>query len=197
MTQVSANIFVDQPEMADKAKQLFNESRENVATFYGPARSKPVIVMCTTISCQNKFGLRPLGLAVGRRTVLLAPNGMNTTILTHELLHIELRENYGIQDMFNPRFPSWFDEGLASYLSLDERYQQPVEARDADWVKKARNFRVWNRLHRVHHWSETYGAAARLVREIDEKIGRDGLKSFINKVRNGADFEETLTEAMR
>lgn len=171
---LSEGVFIDDPARAAEAAALIAQADAAAAGFFGPLRSTPIWVICTTPRCQTRFGIKPRGLAIGRRHILVAPKGVTATLLTHERVHIELRRHMGVRDMWDPRFPAWFDEGLASHISGDTRLVRPNDPRDADWIKQAVTFRDWGRLHAPDgaNWPQTYGAAARLVAEIEATLGR-------------------------
>lgn len=61
------------------------------------------------------------GLAYGKALVLIGAlawqNANPETIITHELLHAELHKSLTLRDISVPRFPMWFDEGLASWIA--------------------------------------------------------------------------------
>ncbi|MEM6495696.1 MAG: hypothetical protein AAF709_03095, partial [Pseudomonadota bacterium] len=57
---------------------------------------------------------------------------------------------------------------------------------------QVKTFRDWSRFTDQVGWRTSYGAAATAVRRIDRKLGRSGLKRFIDSVLQGADFDDTL-----
>lgn len=93
-----------------------------------------------------------------------------------------------LSDPWHQRFPAWFDEGLASVLSHDDRLTTYADPRDADWIKQAQGFRQWGRLHRDHKWQDTYGVAYALVAEMREVLGQDGLRHFVDQAAQNGDF---------
>lgn len=189
LTAAGPGLWVDDRARAADVRTLAARADRTVAGFFGPLETRPRIVFCTTRRCADDFGLRPRGLTYGAHLVFIGPEGMNETIVTHERTHAELHRALRLSDLWDQRVPSWFDEGLASHLSGDTRYHRPVNARDADWICAARSFRDWGRLHPEHDWRATYGAAARLVEEIEEIQGRDGLRDLVEAVEAGASFD--------
>lgn len=197
MAQPAPNLYIDAPEAAPAVLAMIAEAERVTAAFFGALRADPTYVVCTTQACRDGFGIRPKGLSLGYQLILLAPTGLDQTIVTHERIHAELHRFMGLRDLIDPRFPAWFDEGLASHISGDTRLNRPANPRDADWIKSARTFRDWGRLHRDggHHWRDTYGAAATLVAEIEGRLGRDGLLALIHRVAAGADLEDVISDA--
>jgi hypothetical protein len=98
----------------------------------------------------------------------------------------------GLRDMRHPKFPSWFDEGLASYISNDMRL---TFASDARWIKSARNFRQWSKLNSAQTWQQNYSAAWSLVKNIGDTRGVDALQDLVKRVEAGEDFD-TLWAAL-
>lgn len=190
LTEVSATLYIDDPARADRVVALIAAAEANTRAFFGPLETDPVWVVCTTTACEDRLGMRANGLTYGYHLIVVGPDGVNERVLTHERVHSELHRHLGLSDIFGPRFPAWFDEGLASHLSGDPRLRQPADARDAEWILEARDFFSWNDLRDRADWRDRYGAAARLVAEIERKAGRDGLRELIRRVgEDGADFD--------
>jgi len=183
------DVYTDAPEEIGRILALIGRAEDTTRAFFGDLEKAPVWVICTTESCQRDFGFSANGLAMGYHFILIGPNGLNEMILTHERVHIALHKYMGPADILAPKFPAWFDEGLAAHLSGDTRLRQPADPRDADWIRAARRFFDWTRIRDTADWRDRYGAAARLVVEIEQAVGRDGLRDLIVRVGEGADFE--------
>ena len=196
MTQAAPGLYVDDPARAAEIQTMIDAAEARTATIFGPLQTDPVYIVCTTLECAKGFGLGSKGLIVGHHIILISPPGMNPLTFTHERIHAELHGHMDIRDLWDQRFPAWFDEGLASHLSGDDRLNRPENPRDADWIRSAQSFRDWSALPHATSWRDTYGAAARLVQEIEETAGRDGLLALIDEVAGGADFDDALAKAM-
>lgn len=192
---IEDSIYTDAPERREEFLTLLKEARSRSEAFFGPLQRSPRIIFCTTERCADTFGLKPLGITYGRHLILLGPKGVNEMILTHELAHVQLHSSLGVQDIFTPRIPAWFNEGLASYLANDPRLTtyEPSEAR---WITQAQSFRDWGRLHQEHAWQDTYGAAKSLVVDIHARIGDDGLRELIASALHNGDFEIGLVNTL-
>ncbi len=195
LSEVSPRVFTDNPAKAPELRALIRKAKTNSARFFGPSDIVPRHVICTTEPCAEIFAMKALGLAIGYHFVLIAPDGINERTLTHERAHIDLHSHMGPLDTINPRFPHWFDEGLASHIASGNRFPKRDDARDADWVRAARTLAEWNTLTRSRTPNRTYKAAARLVGEIEQKAGRHGLQTLVSRVAGGADFT-SLYEAI-
>lgn len=187
-SKVAPGIFLDAPEQRDAVLALLSRAQRTSAAFFGTPPRQPRLIVCTTAICAQRFGLRVRGVALGMRTMLLAPGGVNATILTHEQVHIDLRQRMGLWDVAYPRYPAWFDEGLASLLSQDARLDV-FAPKDAAWIMAAQGRRDWSRLNATGDWRRSYGAALSLVEDIDTRLGRDGLRALITEVAETGDFD--------
>jgi hypothetical protein len=52
--------------------------------------------------------------------IYLSPNGLTTEVITHELAHVALHQRIGLHGQ--SQFPAWVDEGIATYISKDHRF---------------------------------------------------------------------------
>lgn len=196
LTEIAPDLWIDDPARAAVARGFARQADDTAAAFFGPLRTHPRIILCATQDCADRFGLKPSGLTYGHHLILVGPKGQNPVIVTHERIHAELHRSLRLSDLWDQRIPTWFDEGLASYLSGDMRLDSPDNPRDADWICAARSFRDWGRLHPAQDWRRTYGAAARLVAEIDEAHGREGLRELVAAVEAGASFDAEYARLM-
>ena len=187
LTQIEPGLYTDAALQGDELLSLYKNARMRSEAFFGAMHASPRIIMCTTQDCANLFDIKPLGLAYGAHLVLLGPKGVNEMILTHELAHIQLHSEMGLQDLFKQRIPAWFDEGLASYIAADPRLRKYAPA-EAEWIMQAQSFRDWGRMHQTYAWQETYGAAKSLVTDLQDRLGDDGLRLLIRKALENGDF---------
>lgn len=193
-------LYTDAPERTGEFLAMIAEAEAVTEAFFGTLDRDPLWVVCTTGACQQEFGFGSNGVALGAHFVLIGPNGLRQVTFTHERIHIALHKYLGLSDILHPRFPAWFDEGLASHLSGDTRLTPYPNARDADWIRTARRLSDWNALQQGASWRDRYGAAARLVAEVEEIGGQDGLRRLVEAVGAGADFEteyEALLQSAR
>ncbi|WP_425049485.1 hypothetical protein [Psychromarinibacter sp. S121] len=197
LTEAAPNVYIDDPAAAPRVLKMIAAAEDNVAAFFGELQTDPVWVLCTTTDCEDRMGMRANGMTYGFHLILMGPRGVNEMILTHERVHAELHRYMSITDVLGPKFPAWFDEGLATYLSGDDRPWMPADARESDWILEAKDFFSWVRLREGRDWRDSYGAAARLVAEIEQVAGRDGLRDLIRRVgENGEDFDAVYAEVM-
>lgn len=202
MVEIDENIFIDRQEDARAIKALatLNESKKVISGFFGDWTTSPRILLCTKGNgpCTKMFGgLGPRGTAWGASLVRLNPLGMNETIMTHELFHAELASRMGQWGMWNNVIPKWFNEGLAVHLSGDLRFTYDYSGAEKRLAQSIVSYHDWKREVNAETWRTIYGASAQLVKDIEDKIGRDGLRELIRRVtQDGADFEVVAAKLM-
>ncbi|MFC5829448.1 hypothetical protein [Nonomuraea insulae] len=111
-----------------QVKQVVQQARQLITTFYGTRTSSPSLLICVTESCYDRIGGgKERGIAVLNRAVMLSPRGLNPVIASHEMSHVELhtRLTSGAEAV-----PQWFDEGLAVVVADDARYLAPKTSAD-------------------------------------------------------------------
>lgn len=197
LTQMSERLYVDDAREVGSLRGLIATADAETEAFFGPLKTRPTWVICTTQSCADVLDLRASGLTYGYHLLVIGPRGVNERTMTHERVHAELHQYLDLSDALSPRFPAWFDEGLATHLSGDQRVNRPANPRDADWILEAERFFDWLRIRRERTTRDRYGAAATLVEEIEDKVGRDGLLALIRDVgENRADLMDRRAEIL-
>ncbi len=193
LTKIAPGVYTDAPQGADQLLRDVSGADSNAATFFGETQTRWRTILCTTQTCREDFGIPGRATTVANFGVLTAPNGTNAATLFHEQIHIELNDRMGLLDAIWPRYPSWFNEGLATHLSGTPAVPGPERVTDAQWITSAKTPLGWRLAKRGRTPVEYYGAAARMVAEIDRQLGRDGLRELVDAVANGADFSTELS----
>jgi len=191
LAEIVAGVFLDDPARAETARADLAEARARVAGFFGEPVPHARVILCATDACADRFmGYpRPAGRAYGAHLVVLAPEGLTPTVMTHEFAHVALHARMSFADLVSPRFPVWFDEGLASWISGDDRLIPPDAAARAR-VLEARHFSDWSGVMDDLGWQAGYGAAMALVDDMSAAGGAEALRAFIGRVAEGADFDD-------
>lgn len=187
VVQITPQLFIDDPTQADQAQQALGLARRDVAVFFGRKRGDPRLILCTAAPCRDRFlgANAPDGKTWGSRLVVLGPQGITRLTMAHELTHVELHRIAGLRVA---RFPTWFGEGLAGWVSRDARLTASTPAQRVQ-IKQAHRFGPWTRAVDQMGWKSAYGAALDLVAGVAETAGPDALRRFIEQVAAGGDFD--------
>ncbi len=198
LREIGDRVYVDAAFTERDERRLLDAiriGRQRAAAFFGEVKGRPRIAACKSQACLDIFGGGGAkAVAYGWHAIRMSPTGLNATIASHELIHIELHWRLGAVGLWGPSIPAWFDEGLAVILSEDTRFRRRVAEQHVRAVMQVKTFRDWSRFTKDVGWRTSYGAAATAVRRLDRKLGRSGLKRFIDRVLQGADFDETLAK---
>jgi hypothetical protein len=126
LTSRGGGIYSDRDDSAYRT--LVDDADRRIAAFYGSRVSDPRVLICSSASCYERLGGGgEKGRALRNWSLMLSPAGINPTIATHELSHVEFHERLGSASR---EVPQWFDEGLAVLVSDDARYLKPGSAAD-------------------------------------------------------------------
>ncbi len=193
LTMVAPGVFSDAPERADQLVGLVTQADASTADFFGETHPRWRTILCATQDCREDFGIPGRAITIADFAILTAPSGVTANTLLHEQVHIELNARMGPLDAIWPRFPSWFNEGLATYLSGTPAVPGPERVSEAQWITAAKTPLGWRMVKRGRSAAEYYGAARRMVAEIDRELGRDGLRDLVRAVADGADFGAELS----
>lgn len=196
LSRIAPGVYSDAPDRTDELIAKLTNADARVAGLFGDVTPRWRTVLCTTEPCRADFGLTGRAIALGDLAIVVAPLGIREATLVHEQVHIELSARMGPWDALWPRYPSWFNEGLATYLSGTPGVQGPLHAVDAQWITAARTPLGWRMAKRGRTGAEYYGAARRMVAEIDARIGTPALIRLIEDVARGANFREALDRAL-
>ncbi|ATG47372.1 hypothetical protein CEW89_07205 [Celeribacter ethanolicus] len=105
---------------------VFAEARVEAA--FGP-QERPRMLICYTETCNKVMGgMEVRAMAYGSHLFYLTPKGHDTEIIAHELTHVALHRQIGLKAQ--ARFPAWVDEGIATYVSRDPRFDLNPESCD-------------------------------------------------------------------
>ncbi len=170
-------VFVDRrmsPAQTEQAIEIINAARRRVRDFYGKTISDPEILICGDQACYGRFGGGSRGIALLDWALFLSPRGTSVTIASHEMSHIELHRRVGLLKTYRRDVPQWFDEGVAVFVSDDERYLKPAADIDrcrmspdgalpttrAAWIETAQSADLYARAAcRVSRWIAAHGGS--------------------------------------
>lgn len=189
LIEISTNVFTNAPEEKAHLLKIVESSRSITKEFFGKNLSNPKIVMCTNNACVRIFRKRiGKGHTVGSSYILLSPTGISKTILSHELVHTEISKRMAFASpltMTSETIPTWFNEGLATYLSGDERYLAQAPTKDLLYAFGLKNQTTWMKSVTLKKYRRGYSGARNLVAILDEKMGREKLGKIVDLVAYG------------
>ncbi|MDZ7823818.1 MAG: hypothetical protein U5K75_07090 [Ahrensia sp.] len=200
MSEIADNIYLDTSDEKVRNSLLadIQTAQKAVENYLGSYNATPRILFCTREdgACLKLFGDKgTIGISWGKALVRLNPEGLNTTIMTHELLHTELALRMGQFGMWNNVIPKWFNEGLATYVSGDDRFAYDYSDDEKAWARNILSYHDWKREVNENTWPQAYGASAQMVRDIEQDVGQDGIRELIRRVTEaGEPFEVVLKE---
>lgn len=131
-----------------QAQAIYRDALAFVDASVGQIQSPPRMVFCSTVACSNRFGFTGNGAyTVGISGIAISHRGWAPYFARHELIHHLQNERLGVLGAWLGR-PTWWREGMAYSLSLDERrpLPQPLEGYRADfdaWFAKTDRERIW------------------------------------------------------
>ena len=141
-------VCVDDPSRLRQAQAIYRNAVDFVDGSVGRIQSPPRMVFCSTITCSNRFGFTSNGAyTVGISGIVISHRGWAPYFARHELIHHLQNERLGVLGAWVGR-PTWWREGMAYSLSLDERrpLPQPLESYRSDfdeWLAEQGRDQLW------------------------------------------------------
>lgn len=172
------------------AADVVSRARARVAAFYGGFHGHPRILVCATDGCYHRMGGGgSAGMAVAALGLVLSERGTDLTIASHELSHIEVRNRVR---SLGRGIPTWFNEGLAVYISGDSRYLAPAGSPDRCLVRSAEPLpeRLPEWLRRARADNLYAKAACRVSEWVSAKGGPAAVRKLLAQVAAGTPFEQ-------
>lgn len=190
--KVAPRVFTDRPDRLASIQRAIKAAEENAAVFFPNQTASPSYIVCFTTKCTDVFGPLPLGLTLGFHRIIIAPNGFNTRVFNHERVHIELHALMDLSDLLAPRYPVWFNEGLAEFLSGSKCLSVLPTAQSIARVKQAVTMRQWNDMVSDKQYRRHYGSACRAVEKIVQFTGEKRLSELVHNAKSRRQFIESL-----
>lgn len=188
------------PAKREHLLKALGQARGDAARLFGELRADPVILVCARMECDRALGGNGLrAISSGWHVIRVAPHGMSTVVLTHEIAHAEMRWRVGPLAVLSGRYPAWFDEGLAVLVSRDPGFLE-VDGLGAPRCKREWSDGLAGELPRSGlPWAPaavdaraSYGRAACRAAQWYASAGRDGLLQLIDEIRGGEKLEVAL-----
>ena len=174
--------------------RLHEAAKLRIANTFGAARASPVTVIGSTEALRQLFpGASSYASTIFvpyRSCVIVGPEGHDVDILAHEQLHAEIHHRVGHWYRLT-QIPTWFDEGLAMQVDFRERYLWSLQSGDVDrgtvkqWRSRPQFFSGDDEELTRH-----YAMAKEEVRQWLQRLGRENLYRFLERIRRGDEFVE-------
>ena len=116
------------------------------------------------------------------------------TVLTHEMTHSRLHRNMGLRNLVAQPFPTWFDEGLATFVAAHPNWNGQVTLASRQRIREVRRFWNWDDAYRELGVGRAYASAAAEIASIEQRVGRDGLLELIRRADAGESFDQVLVD---
>ena len=175
--------------------RLHTEAKLRIANTFGATSASPVIVIGSTEALRDLFpgaGSYASTIYIPYRScVVVGPKGHDVNILAHEALHAEIHHRVGHWHRLT-QIPTWFDEGLAMQVDFRERYLWSLRFGAVDsatvkqWTSRSQFFSGDDEELTRH-----YAMAKEAVRLWVQKLAREDVYGFLERIRQGDRFAET------
>ncbi|MBQ6021027.1 MAG: hypothetical protein IJL26_12715 [Clostridia bacterium] len=199
--RLSDGVYINKNNAGDREAiaALIDEAKARDAAFFGELRSldDTVIIICDDEKLIATLGgdhdTQTMPFPAKKSYISVSDEYLNIDVLAHELTHAELHGRLAVKPLL--RLPTWFDEGIAVQNDYREQYgpeaweeqtdggNNTVAPEDMDTpaefyagTAEDRRFRYLNAKHIVAEWMEAHG--------------RQGLLELIDKLNDGADFDD-------
>lgn len=202
LTEITPNVFTDDTNRAHEISAMVERSRNTTQRFFGQNLSSPRMILCATDECNSIFtGSIIRGVAYGSRLIRVSPEGLNETIITHELTHTEVfkrQERLGVSATLGGAIPAWFNEGLAVHLSKDDRFKGNADDEIMTWALEFKTYGDWSDRVTRDNWPDAYDGSFALVKHLIAEIGEEGLRQLIEDVTlSDVDFYEAVAPHLK
>lgn len=203
MQEIAPNVYVDKNMNKVQQKKLLKlipKAKKYVAKVWGNITSHPTIYACSSKECAKSLGIGARAYQFNNHLVL-SPKAISKELIAHEWSHSELYKRVG--GFFGWRkIPSWFDEGLAVFVSHEPRHDNRAWKKIKDnnifypSLNELISLRQWNQA--THKYNKniqmndivvTYATAGHEVKKWYKRVGLNGLNELIKKIKNGVSFE--------
>jgi hypothetical protein len=200
--EIAPSVFTDDVARSADWLNMRDAANIKVQAFFGALKSQPRYILCSTMACEHTFGKSGnVAQTYGWSYIHVPPKAIDEKdvgliLLTHERVHAELVYRWGVSALWDKKIPSWFNEGLASFVSEDKRLEPSYSDEQRTWIRGSETFWDWGNYVNARGWRDAYGAAEDNVARINRKIGRDGLLVLINRSLAGEGFDQVEAQLM-
>ncbi|SOD78762.1 hypothetical protein [Spirosoma fluviale] len=225
LLEKTSHIYTSRTATAKQQIQLREHTQtayQRIQRFWGDRQGKATLIYCPSQDeyetyCAGGEGAGcSVGTPWGASYLVLGPEGNNADVIAHELCHDELFARLGWWRV-KREIPQWFNEGLA--LMVDYRFSNPSIWEQPDSLVQANPFAdeiptesfsqypmlKLSDLESTHdffggsyiHTMLAYETAAAEVARWLAVVGRAGVPTLTNAVKNGSGFRQTYQQMER
>ncbi len=174
-----------------------NAINKNEQFYKIPVKTKVLLVLGETDLF--RFGGVMRGGGTGNEFgIIIDEQFLNEKLITHELAHDTLRRFLGPINSF--KLPTWFDEGMSTYLAGQSDYLSEKEAKDLlAQSKYVENLDYWDGFFGHLRWKftdiqkhrQTYGQVYLFIKYLADTYGEEKLYELISNIKT-ASFDKAF-----
>jgi hypothetical protein len=195
----------------DELRMAREQASVNLLRAFETVRSSPLVLFCRSAQCKIAFGAGPrvaasedLGFASAQMVledgsvapsavVVTGPVGGTARILTHELVHAEMKAWVSYDSL-----PTWFNEGMATFIANEPKCDPSATPSTEIDVRRLGSKKAWQRhLETTGKTLETYCASRNEVarwatRFETDHLKAEALKTLMTAVASGTPFDRAF-----
>ena len=181
-------------------------ARVSVERWFGPPRSDPDVIACSSRAVASAFGLggRAGAHSAPWQRIVLGPHLLNAAVMAHEWSHAELAARLGARIPTRAgHVPRWLDEGLACVVGDEPRFSEDQWAkieRSGRPVPSLRELWTFRQIEaaeaaygdtsrdRARNLHVVYTTSAHEVRRWLGIVGTGGVRRLVKALDDGESF---------
>ena len=190
--QIEENVYVAHDSSTEDRTQLLSlihQAKSRVASTYFHLESTPVIIAARRMDSLKWYSANEYAsthFLPWQSYIVLGPEGHNTDVIAHELVHSGVFEQIGYWVRLI-HIPVWFDEGVAMQVDYREKYDLITKKGiSLDGLRYGWQFFNGDDVELTNH----YAVAKAEVKRWLSKAGDGGVQSLLKMVKAGASFDE-------
>jgi hypothetical protein len=175
--------------------KLRQQASARIAERFGAPLARPIIVFLKNPIKFYPFEFNPYGTThflISRACVVVGPEGMNTDVVAHEMMHAELFERVGFWGRLT-EIPVWFDEGLSMQVDFRSEFDEASNGRKAD-IASVRKLVSMSQffVSDSKQLKRNFSFAKAEVAAWTATVGRAGVYSRLARIRDGEPFRNAV-----
>jgi hypothetical protein len=171
-------------------KDSLRRGKIRVERTFGIMSSEPTIIVTNNEETARDYGANATGVTLTSplgQCIVIGPNGQNTDVFAHELVHAELADRLGYYTKLTD-LPTWFDEGLALSVDNREPYRRSNINLPNEDVEQVQQLFYADEFFANDSHTKNYQASKIAVSRILARMQPKGIYRRLEKMRYGNDF---------